>query len=291
MFNLPSPIQQINGALYTSKAVEVFVKRDDLIDEIVSGNKWRKLKYNFKDSFEQGKQTILTFGGAYSNHIAAAAEAAKRFNLHSIGIIRGDELNSKSNLTLSRASANGMNLIFVSREEYSLRNDSKYIQSVYEKYNKPFIIPEGGANYLGVLGCSDIYDELIDNYDYLCISAGTGTTAAGILKKINKEQLIVFPALKGASFLEKDILELSEKKKTSQLILNLDYHFGGYGKTNQVLLNYLDDFKRKHAIELDRVYTSKLFYGVEDLIMKDYFPRNSKILLIHTGGIQGNQSH
>ncbi len=290
-FNIPSPIQEIKDVLYASKELEVFVKRDDLIDAVISGNKWRKLKHNFQEAFNQKKQTILTFGGAYSNHIAATSEAAKRYGLRSIGIIRGDELNYKSNSTLSRANANGMQLVFISREEYALRNDSRFLQEIFERYHKPFIIPEGGANRLGVLGCSEIYDELEEHFDYICLSSGTGTTAAGMLKVIKDENLIVFPALKGANFLENAILRLSEINQSEQLHLNLDYHFGGYGKINQELLNYMNDFKKKHKIELDRVYTSKLFYGVEALMKKDFFPAKSRVLLIHTGGLQGNSSH
>ena len=270
------------------KEITVAIRREDLIHPFVSGNKFRKLKYNLLQAKAENKTTLLTFGGAFSNHIAAVAFAGKEQNFKTIGIIRGDELQDKiqENPTLKFAQENGMQFEFVSRSDYSDKENPDFIKQLREKFGSFYLVPEGGTNDLAIKGCEEILTEDDSQFDYICCAVGTGGTISGLINSALPHQKVLgFPALKG-DFLREEICKFA---KTDNWQLITDYHFGGYGKVNLELINFINNFSESNKIPLDPVYTSKMAFGVLDLIAKDYFPPNSKILLIHTGGLQGIQ--
>jgi 1-aminocyclopropane-1-carboxylate deaminase len=270
-----------------NQKITLAVKREDLIHSFVSGNKFRKLKYNLIQAKAEKKTTLLTFGGAFSNHIAAVAYAGKQNNFQTIGIIRGEELKSKitENPTLKFAQQNGMKFDFVSREIYRTKEENSFLENLKSKYGNFYLIPEGGTNELAVKGCQEILIDDDSEFDFICTSIGTAGTISGLIKRANSNQKILgFPALKGVVF-DEEIHKFAPNKKNWKIIN--DYHFGGYGKITPELILFINEFNKKYKIPLDPIYTGKLVFGVIDLINKDYFPENSKILLIHTGGIQG----
>ncbi|PTM11521.1 MAG: 1-aminocyclopropane-1-carboxylate deaminase [Bacteroidetes bacterium] len=269
-----------------SFGVELFLKREDKIHPFISGNKFRKLKYNLIEAQNQKQNTLLTFGGAYSNHIAAVASAGKEFGFKSIGILRGEELTSKisENPTLSFARECGMQFKFVSRDVYRTKTSVEFLNALEAEFNEFYLIPEGGTNDLAVKGCEEILTTEDKIFDFVCCAVGTGGTISGLINASFPHQKILgFPALKG-DFLQKDI---SKFVSNSNWELITDYHFGGYAKINSKLIEFINKFKLEYNIPLDPIYTGKMMYGIFDLIEKNYFPKGSKILVIHTGGLQG----
>lgn len=284
-FEQKSIIQKIESDLFGND-VEVYIKREDLLHEFVSGNKIRKLKYNLLKAKEENHDTILTFGGAFSNHISAVSFACKELGFNSIGVIRGEELSDKihENPTLAFAKQNEMNFEFVSREDYRKKDSEEFIENLKQKFGKFYLVPEGGTNDLAVKGCEEILTEQDEKFDYLCTSVGTGGTISGIINASKSHQKVLgFPALKG-DFLENEIRKFA-KKDNWKLIK--DYHFGGYAKINSELISFINEFKKQTNIPLDPVYTGKMCFGISDMIHKNYFEKGTKILLIHTGGLQG----
>jgi 1-aminocyclopropane-1-carboxylate deaminase len=282
------PIQQIDSTIARAFDVELYVLRLDLVHPLISGNKWYKLKYNLEAAKRENIDTILTFGGAYSNHIYATAAAGKLFELKTIGVIRGEK-TLPLNPTLEFAISQGMQLIYIDRQTYRQRNSEALHQELYARFGKVFIIPEGGCNLDGVQGCKEIISPNIE-FDVACIACGTGTTLAGVtLSLSDKQRVIGFPVLKGGDFLKSDIEGLLGQYQTKSLSWELvcNYHFGGYAKVNDELLRFAREFEQEHNIPLDYVYTAKMFYGVMDLVKQGYFDRR-RVLLIHTGGLQGN---
>lgn len=268
--------------------ITVAIRREDLIHPFVSGNKFRKLKYNLFQAKVENQDTLLTFGGAFSNHIAAVAFAGKENNFKTIGIIRGDELRDKiqENPTLKFAQENGMQFEFVSRSDYSNKEKPEFIDQLKQKFGSFYLIPEGGTNDLAIKGCEEILTKEDSQFDYICCAVGTGGTISGLINSaLPNQKVLGFPALKG-DFLQEEICKFA---KTDNWQLITDYHFGGYGKVNLELINFINNFSKSNKIPLDPVYTSKMAFGILDLINKNYFPANSKILMIHTGGLQGIQ--
>ncbi|WP_299825852.1 pyridoxal-phosphate dependent enzyme [uncultured Pontibacter sp.] len=288
---MEAPLQKLQDPLLEEHGITLWIKREDLLHPHISGNKWRKLKYNLQAAQEQQKSTLLTFGGAYSNHIAATAAAGKEYGFKTIGIIRGEE-HLPLNPTLSFASSCGMALHYISREKYKLKHDSNFLQELATQFNNPCIIPEGGTNNLAVKGCTEIIEDIAIEYDYLCCASGTGGTIAGIIAGLAGEKKVLgFPALKGGEFLQQEIEELVQNysgHKYSNWQLITDYHFGGYAKVKPELLSFMKQFQEQHAIPLEPVYTGKMMYGLFDLIQKGYFERGTTIVAVHTGGLQGN---
>ena len=283
--------QQIFLPILEDKKVELFVKREDVIHPFVSGNKFRKLKYNLQEAKKQQQKTLLTFGGAFSNHIVATAVAGNLNGFKTIGVIRGEELGIdlkktiENNSTLREASKNGMELLFVSREEYRQKSTEKFITKLREKFGNFYLIPEGGTNDLAVKGCEEILTNEDDFFNYICCAVGTGGTISGIINSAKKHQKVIgFPALKG-DFLETEIQK--HTILTKNWSLQTDYHFGGYSKVNDEVIAFINQFKKETGILLDPIYTGKMLFGIVDLIHKNHFRANSKILAIHTGGIQG----
>lgn len=276
-------------SLGSPNSIQVDVLRLDKIHNIVSGNKWYKLKYYLKEAVKKNASTIVTFGGAFSNHIVATAFLSKELDLKCIGIIRGEKVENISH-TIIQAMDFGMQIQYVSREMYK---DKKIIS---EKYidNKFYIIPEGGYGQLGVKGASEILETVsnLDTYTHIICACGTGTMIAGIIEASQSHQKIIgVNVLKGYYELKSDIsLLLSSEAKEKQFEILNQYHFGGYAKSPNNLINFMNDFWKKEKIPTDKVYNAKLFYAVKDLINNNYFETNSKILAIHCGGLQGNFS-
>jgi 1-aminocyclopropane-1-carboxylate deaminase len=265
---------------------QIFLKPEYAIHPTVSGNKIRKLKYNLDKFKKENYQGILTFGGAFSNHIAATAAAGNTLGIPTIGVIRGMEVSAKigSNRTLSYAQKYGMKLEFISRAEYKLKTEKSYLASLESKYPNYYIIPEGGTNRLAVKGCEEILADEDRQYDVICCAVGTGGTLSGIINSsLPHQKIIGFPALKGA-FLKQDICKFA---KQSNWDLCQDYHFGGYAKVHLNLIKFINRFKREFKIPLDPIYTGKMLFGVFDMMDKGMFSKSQKVLAIHTGGLQG----
>jgi 1-aminocyclopropane-1-carboxylate deaminase len=280
----------LNQAVFIEfpKGISLVIKREDLIHPFVSGNKFRKLKYNLRQAKIENQTTLLTFGGAYSNHIAAVAYAGKENDFKTIGVIRGDELTDKidDNPTLKFAQECGMQLVFVSRDNYRLKSAPSFLEQLEQQYGSFYLVPEGGTNALAIKGCEEILTNEDTVFDYIGCAVGTGGTISGIINSALPHQKVLgFPALKG-DFLQDEIRNFVRNDNWE---LITDYHFGGYAKVNDELIDFINWFFEKTTIPLDPVYTGKMVFGIFDLIEKNYFPENSKILLIHTGGLQGIQ--
>ena len=274
------PLQKIEDDFLKGKEISLYVLRLDLVHQHISGNKWFKLKYNLEEVKKQAKNTLVTFGGAYSNHIVATAAAGKEFGFKTIGIIRGEELSEGDNPVLQFAKDCGMELHFISREEYR-KKDASFLPGVTDDY---YILPEGGTNELAVKGCSEISSLIDIPFDYICCAVGTGGTIAGIISSLKENQKAIgFPVLKGGEFLKNEIEKLVPSKTNFEL--QTEYHFGGYAKKTEELMTYITDFKSTYDIQLDFVYTGKMMFGVFDLIKKNYFPKGATVVAIHTGGL------
>lgn len=293
------PLQKIEECFLSDKNIELYVLREDLIHPEISGNKWRKLKYNIKEAKEKDYNTLLTFGGAFSNHIAATAAAGKIFGFKTIGIIRGEE-TLPLNSTLKLAEDNGMIFKYISREQYKEENkyESNFTNDLKKEFGDFYPIPEGGSNALAVKGCTEIIDNINIDFDIIAIGCGTGGTIAGIIASLdNSKKILGFPALKGGGFLRDDIedllkeyeSELNEQAKNTNYQLICDYHFGGFAKVKPNLIGFIREFKTKNNILLDFIYTGKMLFGLYDMIQNSDEWNNKKIIVIHTGGLQGNK--
>lgn len=268
-------IQKLSTDLFSENRIEVSVLRLDLIHPQISGNKWFKLKYNLEEAGKQHCNTILTFGGAFSNHILATAVACHEFGFKSIGVIRGDK-ESETNSTLILAKKYGMRLHFVSREDYKCKTNPGFISELEKELGSFYLIPEGGDNALGQKGCEEILPSN-NNYDVVFCACGTGTTFRGISNSLKPDQKLF-----GVSVVKGDGALNSLPNIIS------DYHFGGYAKHTRELLKFKEQFEEQHRIPLDYIYTSKLFFAVNDFIAKRKIPLASKVLIVHSGGLQGN---
>lgn len=279
-----SPVQKISHPLFNEQGLNVFIKRDDLIHPLISGNKWRKLKYPLQKARAQNKNHLITFGGAYSNHILATAAAAAMFGFKSTAIVRGESVEN-DHLFLCRL--HGMKLIFTDRESY--RNKPALFEKHFGHNADAFFIDEGGASAEAALGCSELITELPQVYDHLFCACGTGTTSAGILNGISNQglhtQFHAVPVFKNGGFIAAEI----EKYLTSPAPyhLHLDYHFGGYAKTTPPLIQFIEQFVASTGILIEPVYTGKMMYSIFDLAKTGYFKPGSTVLAIHTGGILG----
>lgn len=296
-FDLPiSPIQTIFHPALEKADIQLILKRDDLIHPSISGNKWRKMKYNLIEAHQQGFRQLITFGGAYSNHIYATASAGKVFGFETLGIIRGDELNPQSSPTLQYAAENGMQFKFVSRTAY--RDKEAILRQLKQEditLEKAYYLPEGGSNQLALKGLAELAQEIYQQTqpDYLISAVGTGGTIAGILTASKAPtQVIGITALKGAtSGLLSDIQDLLSENSTidfTRFALLDAYHFGGYAKHTTALLDFIRQLESYNPnLQLEQVYTGKMLYGIIDLAEKGYFKKESQVVAVHTGGLQG----
>jgi len=286
-----SSVQRVVLDSINNSGVSLFMKREDEIHPFISGNKFRKLKYNLLEAKEKGALTLLSFGGAYSNHISALAYAGRKYGFQTIGVIRGEELGVdpektlKHNFTLNQAYKNGMRFKFVSRANYRNKEDSGFIDRLKAEFGDFYLVPEGGTNEFAIKGCEEILGAGDEKYNVICTAVGTGGTIAGLINSSCEGQEIMgFPSLKG-DFLEGEIKKYIRPKNNWKLIY--DYHFGGYAKINENLISFINDFYRQTTIPLDPVYTGKMMFGIIHMIKNNYFKNNCKILAIHTGGLQG----
>ncbi|MCR9289301.1 pyridoxal-phosphate dependent enzyme [Saprospiraceae bacterium] len=289
-----SPIQKITSNFLTQKEIQLFIKRDDLIHAEISGNKWRKLKYNLIEAKKTNQSTLLTFGGAFSNHISAVAAAGAEFGFRTIGIIRGEQV-LPLNPTLSFAKKCGMDLHFINRTLYRNKNKPDYQNRLKNQFGDFFLLPEGGTNCLALEGCSEIIQEVKNKHidtDYYCVSCGTGGTISGIISGLNGEKKVLgFSALKG-DFLTTEVFKLLNEcvgKEFSNWEILTEYHFGGYAKWTPELINFINQLYEETTIPFDPIYTGKMLFGIYDLIRKDFFEKGSSLMVIHTGGLQGIQ--
>lgn len=281
--------QELNGRLLEEKGVRLIIKREDLVFPKIPGNKWRKLKYNLEQAQKMGFSSILSFGGAYSNHLAALAQAGSIYDIQTIGMVRG-EAPKQFNPTLLTAQENGMQLRFIDRQVYRQYTQDQDWASLQKQYPQSYFVPEGGTNMLALKGCAEIIEDIADPYDYICCPAGTGGTVGGIICGLDgKKKILAFSALKG-NFLIGEINQLT-LERTQKIYDNYEliteYHFGGYAKFDAVLLEFMQSFYQDHNIPLDPIYTGKMMYGIFDLITQNYFEPGSRIVAIHTGGLQG----
>lgn len=285
----PMKVQEVEDEIFHSANVRLLVLRADLIHPIISGNKWWKLKYNLEEAKRQGKKTLLTFGGAFSNHILAVACAGKENSFDTIGIIRGEE-HIPLNPVLQYASDAGMKLIYIDRLAYRQKSDLHFLAELEKKFGDFYLLPEGGSNELAVKGCAEMLEDVNVDFDHLCCCCGTGATLAGLALSLKKEQKTFgFSVLKGASFLDDEVSHLMRSVDPGADISGVkimhDYHFGGYAKSTRVLLNFIHDFEKKTDLPVEPVYTGKMFYGIFDLVGKNFFAPGSTILAVHTGGV------
>jgi len=288
--HLPSPLVELGSDFFNKKAVRIWMKREDLIHSELSGNKWRKLEFNLQEMRKQHKKGILTFGGAYSNHIYATAAAGQLYDFSTIGIIRGEE-TLPLNPTLSFAREAGMKLEYLDRTTY--RDKEKSTEIYQSRYPDHYVLPEGGTNIHAIPGSArtviEIKAQLPQFPDYICLACGTGGTLAGIVAGLDgASRVLGFSVLKG-DFHQRDIQKLLSKANIpdpQNWSINTDYHFGGYARRNTKLDGFIADFKEDFDIPLEWIYTGKMMYGVFDLIEKDFFPKGSNVVVIHTGGIR-----
>ncbi|WP_245576526.1 1-aminocyclopropane-1-carboxylate deaminase/D-cysteine desulfhydrase [Flexithrix dorotheae] len=284
-----TPLQKVEDPEIADFGVNLYVKREDLIHPTVSGNKWRKLKYNLEQARKEGFDQILTYGGAYSNHIYATASAGKLFDIKSIGVIRG-EPHEPLNDTLSFAKSCGMRLHYMDREKYRQKNLASVIGELKERFGKFYLIPEGGSNALAVKGCAEIVADIDQDFDYICCACGTGGTLAGIIAGLHhQKKALGFAALKGAGFLKDEVsnlILLYNQTIYKNWDINMDYHFGGYAKSGSDLQEFMKKFEKHNKIPLEFIYTGKMMFGIYDLIKKGFFKSGETIIAIHTGGIR-----
>ncbi|HEX7367938.1 MAG TPA: pyridoxal-phosphate dependent enzyme [Pelobium sp.] len=279
-----SPEQETFFEPINKYGIRLYLKRDDLIHPFISGNKWRKLKHHLIKAEAAYKSHLVTFGGAFSNHLLATAAAGAKFNFKTTAFVRGEEAN---NQILDLCRLFGMDLIFVSREAY--KHKEALYQSYFSTHNTTFFIDEGGYSSDGELGCREIIKELEHTYNHIFCAAGTGATAAGIIngnmEAKSPAAINIVSALKGGEFLRDEINSLLKKTETYHLHTN--YHFGGYAKTKPQLIAFIKNFTQQTGILIDPVYTGKVLFAINDLAQKNYFEQNSKVLMVHTGGLFG----
>jgi len=287
---IPSPVEEVDHPLLSQYGVSLFIKRDDLIHEQVSGNKYRKLKYNLLDAQVRRVERLVTFGGAFSNHLYAFAAACRLAGIPCTGFVRGEI--DPFNPTMQFCREQGMDLISVTREDYRQKENSPFVREYLRHLQNAQVIPEGGSNALALKGVTEIMEEiqvqLQDLPDVMIVSAGTGGTAAGLLTRLpHPMKLLVFSALK-SNHLYREILDLAGHPENADSLTVADsYHFGGYGKTQIQLTGFMDAFEESTGIPLDPVYTGKAMFGFFEELKNGRFPRGSRILFLHTGGLQG----
>lgn len=282
--------EEINYTGWEKKNVKVFILREDLVHPYINGNKWRKLKYNLRDFRQSGKKVILTYGGAFSNHLVAVAAASKENSFQSTGIVRGEEVRNPYINFLREC---GMELHFISRTIYRKKNDAGFPEILSEElklqgypvnYNDYFIIPEGGSNAAAVSGTEEIMDDITGDTDYIAVACGTGATLAGISRRLKHTQKAIgISVLKAENYFETEISRLGGNMEN--IIINYDYHFGGYAKSSPALIDFCENFNSITGIKIEKIYTGKLFFAIDDLIKNDYFKKGERVTIIHTGGV------
>jgi 1-aminocyclopropane-1-carboxylate deaminase len=282
---VPSPASELLDERLAASGVRLYLKRDDLIHAEIPGNKWRKLKYNLVAAHEQGHRTLLTFGGAYSNHIRAVAAAGHYFDFATIGVIRGEE-HLPLNPTLAYATDRGMRLRYMDRTTYRAKSDPQVITGLRRELGDFYLVPEGGSNALALRGCAELPAEIPFGFDHICCATGTGGTLAGIaLGLTGGQRAIGFSALKGGAFLADEIrrLQVEYGRVTGNWSVETAYHFGGYARRDAELDHFIREFEERHAIALEWVYVAKMLYGVFALVRGGHFAPGSTVVAVLTG--------
>jgi 1-aminocyclopropane-1-carboxylate deaminase/D-cysteine desulfhydrase-like pyridoxal-dependent ACC family enzyme len=284
--NLPSPVTALLDDRLARAGVQVWLKRDDLIHPEVPGNKWRKLKYNLIQATRSGHHTLLTFGGAYSNHLRATAAAGRYLGFTTIGVVRGEE-HRPLNSSLQFAADRGMELTYLSRDAYRRRNDQQLIDGLRAEFGDYYLLPEGGSNELAVRGCAELPAELDPDFDLICCPGGTGGTLAGIASGLRPGQRALgFSVLKGGEFLARDVARLQQRTygaSTSNWLVDCDFHFGGFARRDARLDAFVADFRARHGLQLDWVYVAKMMYGLVTRAEQGAFEPGSRIVAVVTG--------
>jgi 1-aminocyclopropane-1-carboxylate deaminase len=283
------PIQRIHDNFLSKSGIRLSILRLDLIHPEISGNKWFKLKYNLECARNEGRDSLLSFGGPWSNHLHALAYAGQYFDFSTIGLVRG-ELPYPLNACLQDAKNAGMELVPVSRADYKNKDNPEFAEYLKRQFGNVFLIPEGGANKAGVKGCKEIINLYPQVFDLVCIACGTGTTLAG-MASTSQIPLLGFQVLKGKGYIRRQVNTLMQQYQLSASCdWNVcdDFHFGGYAKVNDEFLQFLTEFEQRHGLPLEPVYSGKILFGLYQLFKKrDFFPQNYSILAIHGGGLQG----
>jgi len=284
-----TPLERITDPVFEAAGVEVRVKRDDLIHPTIPGNKYRKLKYNLIEASRAGHDTLLTFGGAFSNHLYATASAGQLLGFRTIGVVRGEE-HRPLNPVLATASAAGMELHYLDRASYREKDSEAVFARFKETVGRFYLVPEGGSNALGVRGCAEIVEEIEEPFDYICTAVGTGGTLAGLISGLRgRQQAIGVSVLKGATFLEEDVRRLLEEsgytRGGGRWRIELGYHFGGFAKVKPELVRFIREFEARHRLSLDPIYTGKMMYALFDLAQSGLLPPGARIVALHTGGV------
>lgn len=283
---LPSPMELLSDEKLSASGVELWLKRDDLIHPDVPGNKWRKLKHNLMEAARSGQRTLLTFGGAYSNHIRATAAAGKYCGFSTIGIIRGEE-HVPLNPSLAYAASQGMRLSYLSREEYRCKTSVEVIDNLRQEFGPFYLLPEGGSNDLAVRGCAEIPAEIDIDYDVICCPCGTGATLAGIAAGLSAgRRAIGFSALKDGGFLTRDVTDLQQSAygySSDNWHIECGFHFGGFARKNTELDKFIAEFAKRHGIALDWVYVAKMMYGLCSLAKERAFTPGTRVIAVITG--------
>lgn len=283
---LPSPVEGLDDERLDAAGVRVLLKRDDLIHPDLPGNKWRKLKYNLEAAAAAGASRLLTFGGAYSNHVRAVAAAGAMFGFETVGVIRG-EAHDPLNPSLQFAVDHGMRLAYLDRQTYRRKADPDVIDRLEAEFGDGYLVPEGGSNALAVHGCAELVSEIDEDFDVVCCGVGTGGTLAGIAAGLEPGQRAIgFSSLKGGDFLSDDVAALQRAalgEVTQNWEVETGYHFGGYARTKPGLTEFVADFQARHGVRLDRVYVAKMMYGVYDLVARGRFPAGTRIVAVITG--------
>ena len=288
-----SPLQRLHDERWEERGVALWVKRDDLLapapNDPLCGNKWRKLQANLLQAQEEGFEQLLTFGGAFSNHLAAVASAGRHFGFETIGIVRGEPVN---NPTLAKAQADGMKLHFVDRTTYRNKTAPNFLQSLYKEYGPAYVLPEGGTNTTAFTGCANLAKETLTQSPalptHIAVACGTGGTATGLIGGLNGASTLLGVSVLKGNFMQKTIQTLLTELPPSPTVWEVheNYHHGGYARRSKSLDEFIQSFYQKHEIVLEPIYTAKLFFALYDLLEKGYFPKNSKVVAIHTGGLQ-----
>ncbi|GLX84207.1 1-aminocyclopropane-1-carboxylate deaminase [Thalassotalea loyana] len=287
----PSPITPLHHPLFEQANISVCIKRDDQIHPIISGNKWRKLKGNVELALQQGKKGIVSFGGAYSNHIHALSYACKINGLSSVGIIRGEQ-HFQENATLSQAKSWGMNLQFVDRATYKLRHDEAFLIQVRDNYPDHLIVPEGGTNDAALTGVGEVMDELETQleFDTIITPVGSAGTIAGLIKSDkNKHNIVGISVLKGAQYLEDEVKKLiqDDTNQTTNWEILHDFHLGGYAKFSTRDIQHLAQLNKQLGVMFEPIYSGKMLLAFISLVEQGYFSSGERVVLLHTGGLQG----
>jgi 1-aminocyclopropane-1-carboxylate deaminase len=279
MLRLPSPLERLDDDRAARAEVRVFLKRDDLIHPDFPGNKWRKLKYNLEAARQAGQKTLLTFGGAYSNHLRAMAAAGHHFGFATVGIVRGEE-HLPLNPVLARARELGMTLTYVDRTRYREKSDPRFVERLHQEFGDFHLIPEGGANSHALKGCAELVGEIDIPFDVLCCASGTGATLAGVATALESGRTAIgFSALKNGEFLNDDIRRL-QGEPTTNWSIETGFAFGGFAKSTPELDAFIDDFHARHAITLDRVYEAKMMAGLVTLVERGRFPHGTTLVAL-----------